>query len=57
MITSTNASESEKYLYGELSKIIDSKHIMITHAGCVISSHCGPGTIGILYILKENQEN
>lgn len=57
MITSTNASESEKYLYDELSKIIDPKHIMITHAGCVISSHCGPGTIGILYILKENQEN
>lgn len=54
MITSTYAPEHEKYLYEELSKIIDPKHIMITHAGCVISSHCGPKTIGILYILKEN---
>ena len=56
MITSTYAPEHEKYLYEELSKIIDPKHIMITHAGCVISSHCGPKTIGILYILKENIE-
>lgn len=55
MITSTFAPESEKYLYDQLSKIIDPKHIMITHAGCVISSHCGPNTIGILYILKEEK--
>lgn len=52
MITSSIAPQSEKYLYDELSKIIDPKIIMITHAGCVISSHCGPGTIGILYIVK-----
>lgn len=54
MITSTIAPEAEKYLYEQLSKIIDPKHIMITHAGCVIASHCGPNTIGILYILKED---
>lgn len=54
MITSTFAPEHEKYLYEQLSQLIDPKHIMITHAGCVISSHCGPKTIGILYILKEN---
>lgn len=52
MITSSIAPESEKYLYDELSKIVDKSKIMVTHAGCVISSHCGPGTIGILYILK-----
>ena len=52
MITSSIAPESEKYLYEKLSQIIDPKHIMVTHAGCVISSHCGPGTIGILYIIK-----
>ena len=54
MITSTSAPEHEKYLYDQLSQLIDPKYIMITHAGCVVSSHCGPGTIGILYILKEN---
>ncbi len=52
MITHSIADESAKYLYEELSKIIDPKIIMITKAGCVISSHCGRGTIGILYILK-----
>jgi fatty acid-binding protein DegV len=24
--------------------------IIITDAGCVISSHCGEGTVGILYL-------
>ena len=28
------------------------KNIYVTNAGCVISSHCGPHTIGILYIKK-----
>ena len=29
------------------------KHIYEGNAGCVISTHCGPGTIGILYEVKE----
>ena len=24
--------------------------ILVTRAGCVVSSHCGPGTLGVLYI-------
>ena len=52
MITSTRAETSEKYLYEKLSEMVDPSKIMITKAGCVISSHCGPGTIGILYIVK-----
>lgn len=28
------------------------KEILITRAGCVVSSHCGPGTLGVLYIEK-----
>ena len=27
--------------------------ILITRAGSVISSHCGPGTLGVLFIAKE----
>lgn len=26
--------------------------ICVTRAGCTVSSHCGPGTIGVLYIRK-----
>ncbi len=53
MITSTAAPASEKYLYEEVKKYIKEENIMVTHAGSVISSHCGPGTIGILYIMKQ----
>ena len=28
------------------------QEILITRAGCTISSHCGPGTLGILFIRK-----
>lgn len=28
------------------------KKVYVTRAGCVISSHCGPGTLGVLFIAK-----
>lgn len=52
MITHSMADESCAYLYEKLKELIPEEHIMTTNAGCVISSHCGPGTIGILYITK-----
>ena len=45
----------DNYVIEELSKYIDPSKIIHTRAGCVISSHCGPKTIGILYILKEKK--
>lgn len=57
MLTSSCAPESEKYLYEKLCGFVDPSKIMITHAGCVISSHCGRGTVGILYILKDHSLN
>ncbi len=36
---------------GVINKI---KNLYHTHAGCVVSSHCGPSTIGILYIMKKD---
>lgn len=53
MLTHSIAPESEAYLKQELLKIIPEDKLMITNAGSIISSHCGRGTIGILYILKE----
>lgn len=29
------------------------KEILITRAGCVVSSHCGPNTLGVLFIQKK----
>ena len=51
-ITHCLADEDAKYLHEHIPTIVDHKNIMETHAGCVISTHCGPRCIGILYILK-----
>ncbi|MFW6285064.1 MAG: DegV family protein [Bacillota bacterium] len=52
MITHTEASAQADYIRNELKKTNHFDQIYETEAGCVISSHCGPGTIGILYIMK-----
>lgn len=30
------------------------KDVFVTRAGCTISSHCGPNTLGVLFIRKDN---
>lgn len=44
--------ESANFLKQELLKAIDVKEILIFPAGCVISSHCGKNTVGIIYMNK-----
>ena len=51
-ITHSIATESEKYIRERLEAEVKDMEIISTVAGCVISSHCGRGTIGILYITK-----
>lgn len=43
----------EEYCYERLKDLVDPNSIHITKAGSVISSHCGPKTIGILYIVNK----
>ncbi len=38
--------------YETLKELHIFKEIYLTDAGCVISSHCGPGTLGILFVKK-----
>lgn len=52
MITHSMANESAKYIKFKLDGKLPIKNIYETNAGCVISSHCGQGCIGILYIMK-----
>lgn len=52
MVTHSIADEDAEYLTDSLHKM-GIENVMVTKAGCVISSHCGPGTIGILYILNK----
>jgi len=51
MITHSISDDFTDYIKNQV-KEIPFKNIYVTNAGCVISSHCGKGTIGILYILK-----
>lgn len=52
MVTHSMGLEDARYLKKELEDNLNVKEVIITDAGCVISSHCGPNTVGILYICK-----
>lgn len=52
MVTHSLAYESCDYIVNQLKEIIPDVKVITTVAGCVISSHCGKGTIGILYMVK-----
>ena len=53
ILTNSIAPESRDYLYANLKEKFPDIDIIESVAGCVIASHCGPGTIGILYMVKE----
>ena len=53
-LTHSIAPESRDYLLPLLKENFPNVDIIETVAGCVVSSHCGPGTIGILYMIKDN---
>ena len=53
IITHSLAFEYRDYIAEKLKEIIPDVPVLSTVAGCVISSHCGKGTIGILYMLNE----
>ncbi|MCF7923790.1 MAG: DegV family protein [Candidatus Izimaplasma sp.] len=52
MITHSMAKEDTDYIKEKIESKVNISNLYETSAGCVISSHCGKGTIGILYILK-----
>lgn len=52
-ITHSAGTPEARFLNDKVAHIIPGANIVTTEAGAVISCHCGPGTIGILYIEKE----
>jgi len=52
MITHCLASDDAQFLKGELAKTFDKDILLETTASQIISAHCGPRCIGILYIEK-----
>jgi DegV family protein with EDD domain len=51
-VTHTGCTGDAKYLQKSLNELTDIENVHITTAGATIASHCGPDTIGILYIKK-----
>lgn len=50
-VTHSRGLESAQYLKQQLQSALgEEANILISEAGTVISSHCGPNTVGILYI-------
>ena len=54
MVTHSLAHKHAIYMMDKINQICQPKQLLENFAGCVISSHCGPGTIGILYIVRSN---
>lgn len=52
-VTDAIAEESRAYLIPKVKELFPNTNVYSTIAGGVIASHCGPGTIGILYICKD----
>lgn len=52
-ITHCCGEESVEILANEVNKHNKVENLYVTQAGCTIGTHCGPGCIGILYILKD----
>ncbi len=51
-ITHTGCDDDAAFLETEIRKMSHPEELCITTAGAVVASHCGPNTIGILYMLK-----
>ncbi len=51
-VTHTACPEDAEFLKQEIIRLAAPDDVRITLAGSVISSHCGPKTIGILYMMK-----
>ena len=52
-VTHSGGGIDPLYIKAGLEEFADIEEIYITQAGATVSSHCGPKTIGILYIMKE----
>ncbi|MGG1878049.1 DegV family protein [Paenibacillus cisolokensis] len=52
IVVHTMAEEEALFLQKELQEKTGAREVQISTAGCVICSHCGPQTVGIMYTKK-----
>lgn len=53
IIAHTLAEEDALYLEKAIREQTQVEEIAIIHAGCVIGSHCGPNTVGLMYLRQD----
>ena len=46
------SEELEQMAVDKVRQLQDFEEVCVTRAGCTVSSHCGPGTIGVLFVTK-----
>ncbi|MDQ0888457.1 DegV family protein with EDD domain [Paenibacillus sp. V4I9] len=51
-ITHSSAAEEAAYIKQQIEQQTNVKHVYITETGCVVTSHCGPHTVGIVFAKK-----
>ncbi|GAB6926756.1 DegV family protein [Paenibacillus sp. JCM 10914] len=49
IVVHTMAEDEARYLQKELQEKTNARQVSISTAGCVICSHCGPHTVGLMY--------
>ena len=54
IISTVGNEKGQSYLYEKISEFFPKEKILLYDAGCVVSTHCGPGTTGFFYIKKHN---
>jgi DegV family protein with EDD domain len=47
-----SGSEDAQWVADEVKRIAAPQEMLVTQAGCTISTHCGPNTTGIIYMVK-----
>ena len=52
-VTHCRDEEAANFIATQLQEMGLARNVVITQAGAVISTHCGPGTVGIIYLEKE----
>ncbi|MFD1773226.1 DegV family protein [Paenibacillus rhizophilus] len=55
IVAHTQAEEDAKYLRDAL-EAAGVREIVVMEAGCVIGSHCGPQTVGLMYLKNEDHD-
>ena len=51
--TTCDLSDKDRRMYKkELKKLIRCDEVIVSTAGCVITSHCGPGTFALFFMIK-----